>query len=410
MTQNEEFGVVLTGEIKEIEARFEPICQELNRNPIKISQGLYGKELAKAQATFTALESALRKETGNPKFRANATADCYQYFHYRGAEFSRLTEGGKACIDKGVLKNLAERFPIAQTVIDAREALSVLGQLRKWKEYADAKEAQPQWNQFGTPMGRMSCEAPALQNRVMEVRATVVPSDGFTFLSCDLGQAEYRMWANLSNDSLLKAAFDVKGADFHQVMGESLAAYLPKGVPVRKAGKTINFALLYQMSAPTLADSLGVDIDVAKAIISQYQGKAKVAHQYAMNYLAKAKATGVVETAFGRKRVLPGLKSADRKVLRDAEKTAWHHHNAGSAADLFKWLMCEVHSALVKAGMRDNFRWVLNMHDEFIMEVRKGYELQIRNIVDYSIKSPREHWLPMAHTIVLGDTWAALDS
>lgn len=410
MTQNEEFGVVLTGESKQIEERFAPICEEMNRNPIRVSKQLYDLEMKKATDLFKSFESDLRKETGNPKFRANATVDCANYFHHLGANLSRTTESGKTAMDKAVLKELATRFPIAAKVIAAREALAVQSQLKKWEEYAEAGGAQPQWNQFGTPMGRLSCEAPALQNRVMEVRATVVPQAGFTFLSCDLSQAEYRMWASLSKDAALKSAFNTEGKDFHQVMGEKVAKYLPAGTDVRKAGKTINFALLYRMSAPTLAGQLNIDIEAAEKIIAEYHGEARTATEYAERVLSVARKTGVVETAFGRKRALPGLKSADRKVLRDAEKTAWHHHNAGTAAELFKWIMCEVNDSLIKSGLRKNYNWVVNMHDEFILEVQEGYEGLVKEAIESAIRVPREGWVPLVHSIVLGGTWAALDS
>lgn len=409
-TTNEEFGVVLTGESKILEERFAPICEEMNRNPIRISKSLYDLEMKKASDLFKSLESGLRQETGNPKFRANATVDCANYFHHFGANLSRTTDTGKTAMDKDVLKELAFRFPIAAKVIAAREALAVQSQLKKWGEYAEAGVAQPQWNQFGTPMGRLSCEAPALQNRVMEVRRTVVPRDGFVYLSCDLSQAEYRMWASLSRDETLKAAFNTEGKDFHQVMGEKVAKYLPKGTEIRKAGKTINFALLYQMSAPTLASQLNVSIEVAERIMDEYHGEARTATEYSKQILARARLSGVTETSFGRKRYLPGLKSADRKILRDAEKTAWHHHNAGTAAELFKWIMCEVHDALITSGLRQYFNWVINMHDEFIMEVREGFEDAVKAVIDSAIRVPRAGWVPLVHSIVVGPTWASLDS
>lgn len=405
------FDVTLAGKSLEIEKRFTAICDEMNANPIHISQVNYAKELGKAQSTFSLLEAEARRMVNNSKFRPNASADCVAHFRANGANLSRKTPKGEPCMDKEVLQELARTYPEATVIIQAREALAILGQLRKWKEMADAGSVQPQWNQFGTPMGRMSCEGAALQNRVMEVRKTVVPSEGHIFLSCDISQLEYRMWASLSQDPVLIAAFNKEGRDFHQVMGDLVSQYLPKDADIRKSGKTINFALLYRMMARTLAGKLGIPLEDAEGIVNKYMAQASVAEAYAQRILKEFRRTGIISTVFGRSRDLKELVfSSDRKVEAEAIKTAWHHHNAGSAADLMKWMMCEVDDALIKADLKKYVKWVINMHDEFILEVQKGYENWVKQVVEENVRVPYPNWVPMVNSIVIAETWADLDS
>jgi len=404
------FDVTLTGTSKELEDNFAHIASEMNRNPIHISKDLYKEQLTLAQTKYEALEASIRSTVKRPAFRPNASSDCVSLFTDMGAKLSQRTPKGGVKMDEGVLENLSRRYPIALDIMKARKALGITAQLRKWGEFAEAGVAQPVWDQFGTPMGRMSCAVVALQNRVMEVRKTVVPEEGFEFVSLDVSQMEYRMWASLSQDPTMKAAFLNPDKDFHQTMGELVAGYFPKGTDLRKAGKTINFALCYKMQASTLAGQLGCSVEQADKIMEAYAQAAPDAILYRDAVVKKAIEAGEVSTAFGRVRKLSGLRSPEERELNEVIKTAWHHHNAGTAAELFKWLMVQVDTELDALGLKSHVKWVINMHDEFILEVRKGYVSKVIQAIESCMILPKPHWVKLAYTITTGMNWADLDS
>lgn len=405
-----DFNVVLTGQSEEIEKRFEPICQELNSTPIKIDRGAHELELQQASMAYSLAESAARKSTGVANLRPNATADCRKYLLAKGANLWKKTPGGELSVDASVLQGLAPSHPEVWDILAAREALSKKSQLKKWEEFVQQEVVQPKWNQFGTPVGRLSCSDPALQNRIMEIRKTVVAPQGTTFLSFDGSQMEYRTWANLSGDPTLKSMFQTEGVDFHTEMGLKLAKYLREGTNSRKAGKTINFALLYRMRAASLANDLGISYEDAEAIINEYRRDASVAEEYTNRIISQALKDGFVTTYFGRKRYLPELLHTDPKVQRDAVKTAWHHHNAGTAAELFKWVMCEVDDNLKKEGLKNACKWVINMHDEAILQVSDWALADATAVVAGSIKNPVEDWVPFKYSLTTAHDWASLDS
>lgn len=412
LNREQQFNVTLQEPIFEVEQEFEEIVAEMNRTPIHISKEIYEDVLGQFDGEVTEMVKALREETGMSTFRPTASADCEKFFRGQGWNPSRLTATGKVSVSAEVLESLESDFPIATKILDARGKSAILSQLKKWKEFADVGTAQPVWHQFGTPMGRMSCEVVALQNRVMEVRKTVVPAPGHVFLSCDVHQMEYVGWASVSNDPLLKGVVEA-GEDVHQAMGDFLRNYLPSDFTTeqrRKAGKTINFALLYWMSPPTLAGMLGVSIDTAKSIMQDYEAAAPTAIAYRDEVIEAVRRAEVVTTLMGRERFVPEINSSDEKVRRDAEKTCWHHHNSGSCADLMKFRMVLLNKLLTEKGLRESVKWVINMHDEFILEVEDGRQAAVTELIHQAMEAEVPGYLPMSFAVVEGTNWAELDS
>lgn len=417
--ENQDYDVQLTGEILGIERDLEPIIDLMNRTPLQVDLEKLGDKLGAWALKVQAETKELETLTGLKGFRANSSADCLAYFTNKGFSPERTTSKGRPSMDKEVLQDLVNDYPVAEKILKARESIAIFGQLRALNEIMrDGRdfEVQPKWNQLGTPMGRLSCEGIAIQNRVQEVQECFVPHSGYKFLSMDISQAEYVGWASLSKDPALTKIF-ANGEDLHTKMGELIAGKVRslKGHDMRKIGKTINFALLYLMKASTLARMLGCSTKIAEEIIEAYEDIAITAVVYRKKILRIAGEVGAVSTVFGRIRKLPGLQSADQKTVNDATKTAWHHHNAGSVADLMKlkWVLIE---RMLRTGDRpvdeSAARWVMNRHDELILEVKDDPMTiaVVKAVIDSAMALPVRGFLPLRWEIDVGSTWASVSS
>lgn len=384
----------------------------MNQTPLAVNKLTWAMNLKLQEVEVDRLTNICRETCGNWKFRPNASADCITALAGVGVELTRVTEKGNTQCDKEVLESVQDRHPLVGQIMDARNAISILSQLKKWEEFANAGKVQCTWDQNGTPMGRYTAAAPNLQNRVVPIRETIEAEEGSTFLSIDLGQAEYITWAGLSGDEAMSEAVR-QGVDIHTLMGEAVLEANPTldlhGETPRQFGKTINFAMLYRMKAKTLAQKLGVTIEVAVAIQEAYFAKAKQAHAYETEYVDGCRETGQTTTKLGRRRDMPILRIAERGELHEAEKTAWHHHVCGTTAELLKYKTLKTLQAVAKAGYKSTqVRVALNMHDELILMVKDDVLEQVRPLVEKAFGEAGNQfdwYLPYPMTVKVGKSW-----
>lgn len=408
----EKFGVVIPVGTKayEMEKALEPITLKMNATPLLVNVATWEKNLKEWTDKFTELLAKCAELSGNESFNPGSGKDCIAEFAgKRGLSLGRTGASGAPSVDKEVLQDLANQGDnLAPWVIKAREARSYLSQLESWAPFAKAGFVQANWNQYGQPHGRYTTDSPNLQNRVTPIRETIEPRPGFSFISADWGMAEYVVWASLSKDAYLSSIFNDR-RDLHDEMGtllKSANAYLPEDVPLRKAGKTINFALLYRMQTWTLAKTLGVTATEAENIQEVYKEKAPAAVQYIDSILEKAARDGYVETAFGRRLYCQDLAKMKGGTKHMLQKTVWHHHNAGTAAELLKLKMVDVNKALLDAGVYEgDFRVALNMHDEIIYEVRDSAVDEVSGVLYNEMCKQIPGFLPFKVDLRVGKTW-----
>lgn len=412
-TRIEQFQVTLPegSPSQKIDTALQPITDRMNQTPLRVNARTWMENTRLQEAEVERLTGICRQTCGSPKFRPNASADCIAEFKKLGIELTRETPKGGIQCDKEVLESIQDRHPLVGQVMDARNAMAILSQLKKWKEFADAGLVQCVWDQNGTPMGRYTSQGPNLQNRVVPIRETIESQEGWSFLSMDLGAAEYVTWAALSGDPEMSRCFK-EGQDVHQMMGEAVLAANPTldlhGETVRQFGKTINFAILYKMRPATLAQKLGVTFETAVEIQEAYFVKAAVAHQYEIDYLDTARETGQTTTKFGRRRDMPILYLGKRGELADAEKTAWHHHICGTTAEVLKLKTIKTMVVLSKAGFGSDVVVCVNLHDEVILGVRDSVMGQVQPLaVEAFTKAGSElpWYLPYSVTVKVGKSW-----
>jgi hypothetical protein len=395
-----------------IEHALTPITAEMNASPLKVNAGTWEKNRDQTDRATERLNAECHQLAGK-HFRPNATRDCVQVlFEERGLPVQRVNKKtNQPSVDEETLKALDAMGddPLPAKIMEARQAQSCLSQLNAWEHYARAGEVQATWNQLGTPHGRYSCDSPNLQNRIVEIRETIEAPDGHQLLSIDQGQTEYRTWASLSGDPTLQAAF-ASGADFHTKMFEELLAANPglnlHRTEPRQQGKTINFALLYLMQPFVLGRRMGLESETAQQVIRTYQERAPIATAYIEDYLKQAQRTGQTSTKFGRTRYMPELKTAKGPALHQARKTAWHHHNAGTAAEILKLKQVQSHRRLRATGLgSDQVRVALNMFDEIVFSVREEDLAKVTEIVDGAFNEPIPGFIPFTIDRRTGKNW-----
>ena len=278
--------------------------------------------------------------------------------------------------DAAVLEELATQHPLPARVLDWR-------QLQKLKStYADTlmEEINPTtgrvhttYSQAGAVTGRLSSNDPNLQNipvRTEEgrkIRRAFVAAPGHLLLSADYSQIELRLAAHVADVPALKEAFK-RGDDIHAMTAsEVFGVPMAKMDPItRRRAKAINFGIIYGISAFGLAQQLQIPHGEAAAYIKAYFERFPGIRAYMDRMRQLGREQGFVETIFGRRCAIPGIKDSNPARRAFAERQAINAPLQGSAADIIKRAMARVPPALAKAGLKT--RMLLQVHDELIFE------------------------------------------
>ena len=265
------------------------------------------------------------------------------------------------------------------------------------------------FNQAVAATGRLSSSDPNLQNIPIktplgrEIRRAFIADPGHLLISADYSQIELRVLAHLSEDETLIEAFR-RGDDIHdqtalKVFGPSSAMDKHK---LRGTAKMINYALLYGKTAFTLAKDIGVTPQVAQAFIDSYFAGFPRVRQFLDRTLADARATGVVKTMYGRRRLVPEVNSRNGQVRAAAERVAVNLPIQGTAADIMKRAMIGVHRALVPDPAA---RMILTVHDELLFEVPKAQAERTAEVVRERMQSAAHLRVPLTVDIGIGENW-----
>jgi DNA polymerase-1 len=265
------------------------------------------------------------------------------------------------------------------------------------------------FNQAVAATGRLSSSDPNLQNIPIktelgrEIRRAFIAEPGHVLISADYSQIEFRVLAHLSEDPVLVQAFQ-EGADFHERTAVKIFGPNSGKDPhqLRSIAKMVNYALLYGKSAFSLSKDIGVSQDEAQAFIDAYfQGFPRV-RAFLDRTLDEGRATGVVKTMYGRRRLVPELNSRNFQVRSAAERMAVNLPIQGSAADIMKRAMIDVHAALAD---RPEARMILTVHDELLFEVPSGAADEMSDLVREKMQSAATLKVPLTVDVGIGDNW-----
>src|SRR3954468_6318116 len=312
-----------------------------------------------------------------------------------------------------VLEELALTHEMPRLIVDWRELMKLKG------TYIDALpqlvnpktgRVHTSFNQAVAATGRLSSSDPNLQNIPIktalgrEIRAAFIAAPGHVLISADYSQIELRVLAHLAGDETLIEAFR-RGDDIHDQTAAKVfgADSVLDKHQQRATAKMINYALLYGKTAFTLAKDIGTTPQAAQQIIDAYFAGFPRVRSFIDRTLAAARESGVVKTMFGRRRLTPELNSRDFQRRSAAEREAVNMPIQGTAADILKRAMIDLHRALPEAGLET--RMILTVHDELLFEGPAAEAEQAAAIVRAKMESAVALDVPLTVDVGIGANW-----
>ncbi len=266
------------------------------------------------------------------------------------------------------------------------------------------------FNQTVTATGRLSSSDPNLQNIPVrgeegrEIRKAFVAEKGWYLLSADYSQVELRIFAHYSGDPAFLEAF-TRGEDIHTRTAAEILGVPPGEVTpeMRRIAKAINFGIIYGMGAQTLSEALSIDLKSAKDYISAYYGKYEGVSRYREASIQTAREKGYVATLFNRRRYLPDILHDNRVIRAEAERMAINTPIQGTAADLIKKAMIQIHGRLKKENSRS--RMLLQVHDELLFEVPEEEATSVVALVKEEMEGVYRLQVPLKVDTKMGRNW-----
>jgi DNA polymerase-1 len=266
------------------------------------------------------------------------------------------------------------------------------------------------FNQAVAATGRLSSSDPNLQNIPIrtelgrEIRRAFVAAPGNLLISADYSQIELRVLAHLAGDEALIDAFR-RGEDIHE--RTALSVFGPdSGLDpheLRRRAKIINYALLYGKTAFTLARDIGVTKEAAQAFIDAYFAGFPRVRSFIEDTLRQARESGVVTTMFGRRRLVPELNSRNGQLRAAAERATVNMPIQGTAADILKLAMIDLHARLAARGLAT--RMILTVHDELLFESPREEAADAAALVRERMQSAAALSVPLVVDVGVADNW-----
>ncbi|MBI5494205.1 MAG: DNA polymerase I [Deltaproteobacteria bacterium] len=360
------------------------------------------------------LETVCHQLAGAPFNLASPKQLAEVLFTKLGLPVQRKTKTGPST-DMDVLEQLSALHPLPANVLEHRQLTKLVG------TYLDALPAlihprtgriHTTYHQAVAATGRLSSQDPNLQNipvrdeRGRRIRSAFVAPPGQRLLSADYSQIELRILAHVSGDPVLAEAF-ARGEDVHartasEVLGIPLADVTRDQ---RRAAKTINFGLLYGMSAFGLSQALRISRAEAKDYLEKYFSRLGAIRVWQEQTLADARRTGEVRTLMGRRRRLPDINERNANVRQGAERMATNTPIQGTAADIIKTAMVRLDRALRDARLPA--RMILQVHDELVLEADAACTPELTALVRRTMEGAAGLETRMVVDVGEGADWGA---
>jgi DNA polymerase I len=363
--------------------------------------------------TLEKLTAKIYKEAGE-EFNINSTKQLSDIlFNKLKLPVIKRTKTGYST-DAGVLERLAQSYDLPKVLLEYREKSKLKS------TYVDAlpdliqpgtRLVHTSYNQTVTSTGRLSSSEPNLQNIPIktdvgrQIRRAFVPRvKGQKILSADYSQVELRILAHLSKDPKLVKAFQ-DDADVHQYTATILHDVKPDEVTreMRNAAKTINFSIVYGVSAFGLAQSLETSVSEAQAFIDSYFARYAKVREYMEAQKEKAREQGFLTTILGRRSYFPEIQSHNPMRRQFAERAAINAPIQGSAADIIKLAMNQIQDELEREKLKSLM--ILQVHDELVFDVAAGEMGAVESLVRDRMEGAHALDVPLKVDTTIGDSW-----
>ena len=400
----------------EVEEPMIAVLADIEMAGVRIDTGALAVYAVELNRKLGELEAAIRTEAGEPNLNINSARQLGEvlFAKMRIAEKLKMTRTKQFCTDEDYLQSFARKHRIVDLILEYRGVKKLL---------STYVEALPQlvnrttgrihtsFNQAVTATGRLSSTNPNLQNIPVRddmgrrIRKAFIPSDDdHLLLSADYSQVELRLMAHLSGDESLISAFE-HGEDIHtataaKLFNKPLGEVTPEE---RRRAKTANFGIIYGISAFGLSQRLEIPRKEAKEIIDGYFASYPKVKEYMDNVVAKAKEEGFVSTIFGRRRYLNDISSHNAVARGLAERNAVNAPIQGSAADIMKIAMIDVHRRFAAEGIRS--RVILQVHDELVVDMLRSEQERVTKIVTECMESAAQLKVRLIADAGIGGNW-----
>lgn len=327
---------------------------------------------------------------------------------------AKKTKTGQYATGEEILSDMAHQHEIASLILDFRELQKLNSTyVEKMPEMVSRFDGRlhTSYNQAVAATGRLSSVNPNLQNipirtaRGREIRKAFIPRDENHILyAADYSQIELRIMAAFSQDQSMLDSFE-KGLDIHsntasKVFGIGLEEVTSDH---RRKAKMVNFGLIYGISAFGLAQRLGISRTEAKEIVDSYFEQFHAVKTYMDKIINEARDHEYVETILGRRRYLPEINSRNQVQRGFAERNAINAPIQGSAADMIKVAMINIHDWMKAENLKS--KMILQVHDELVFDVYKPELEIIQAHVPEFMKTAIDFGVPMEIGVGTGNTW-----
>ena len=392
------------------------VLADIEMAGVRIDCGALGEYAVELGARLAELEDEIRRIADEPTLNVNSNRQLGEvlFGKLRIAEKPRMTRTKQFSTDEDYLQMFAHKHAIVDRILEYRgvkkllstyvEALPLLVNKRTGRIHTS-------FNQAVTATGRLSSTNPNLQNIPVRdelgrrIRRAFIPSDEeHVLLSADYSQVELRLMAHLSGDESLIAAFE-HGEDIHAATAGRLFGK-PLGEVThdeRRKAKTANFGIIYGISAFGLSQRLDIPRKEARDIIEGYFASYPRVKEYMDRVVEKAKEEGYVSTIFGRRRYLNDIASRNAVARGLAERNAVNAPIQGSAADIMKIAMINVHRRFREEGIRS--RVILQVHDELVVDMLRAEQQRVIAIVTEEMEHAAALRVRLEVDYGIGENW-----
>lgn len=400
--------------LKEIEMPLMGVLTEMEVEGIRVDAEVLKGQSEKISKEIQSVEKKIYEYSGE-EFNLNSPKQLGEilFDKLKLDPKAKKTKTGQYKTGEEILVKLKDRHEIIEKILDYR-------QLQKLSStYVDAlpKEINPETGRIHTTFvqttaatGRLASTNPNLQNipirseQGRQIRKAFVARDqNHVLMSADYSQIELRVIAELSQDPKMLESFK-KGEDIHRATAARVFNVTQEEVTreQRDQAKTVNFGIIYGVSAFGLAEQTGLSRSEARQLIDTYYETYPVLKNYIENQIHLAREQGFVETILGRRRYLKDINSRNAIVKGHAERNAINAPIQGSAADIIKIAMINLHEKLQKDFKT---KMLLQVHDELIFDVPKAELEPVQKLIKETMESAVKLSIPLIVDIGVGENW-----
>jgi DNA polymerase-1 len=396
-----------------IEMPVREVLFRMERNGVLVDAALLERQGHELGQRMLELEQKAYAEAGQP-FNLNSPKQIGEIFFERlKLPVVKKTPSGAPSTDEEVLEKLALDYPLPKTLLDYRAVSKLKSTYTdKLPRMVNPRTGRVHTNygQTTAVTGRLASNDPNLQNipvRTAEgrrIREAFVAPPGHAIVSADYSQVELRIMAHISGDEGLLTAF-ARGDDIHRATAAEIFGRDAREVTSeeRRYAKTINFGLIYGMSAFGLAQQLGLERATAQAYIDSYFTRYPGVARYMETTRQTAREQGYVETVFGRRLWLPEIRSANPARRSGAERAAINAPMQGTAADLIKLAMIAVQDWIDRNEL--GTKLVMQVHDELVLEVPEAELKRVKGELPERMSGVASLRVPLVVDVGVGRNW-----